>query len=168
MTPPWLPTCRKQQQLYFLVPEADTDSSVRGCTINWEHLHRVTLVLSICCLLWGCEFPSALLEMRAALLSCLDRAVIIGTAFRFSRKAGTAPLTHIFCADDKNGFITTSKSLYSVLVNSKFILGFHPRHKTASFSSIKTITLLVLALRIQFPTLNLYLLFVRGIYHPAL
>lgn len=114
------------------------------------------------------EFPSALLEIQVALLSCLDLAVTIRTAFKFSRKPGTAPLTHIFGVDDKNNFITTSKRLNSVLVNSKFILGFHPSHKAASFSSIKTITLLVLALWILFPTLNLYLLFVRAVYHPAL
>lgn len=67
-------------------------------------------------------------------------------AFKFSRKPGTAPLTHIFGVDCKNDFITTSKPLYSGLVNSKFILGFHPSQETASFSSIKNITLLVLAL----------------------
>lgn len=70
----------------------------------------------------------------------------IRTEFKFSRKPGRAPLTHIFGADDKNDFITTSKPLYSGSVNSKFILGFRPSRKGISFSSIKTITLLVLAL----------------------
>lgn len=123
-------------------------------------------IFPIRCVLQESGSPSALPETRWAVRTSLW--LTLRTAFKFSRKPGTAPLTHIFSVNGKNDFITTSKLLCSVLVNSKFILGFHPSHKAASFSSIKTITLLVLALWILFLTLNLYLLFVRDIYHPAL
>lgn len=71
------------------------------------------------CVLQESGFSSALPEL-------LDLPVVIRTEFKFSRKPGTAPLTQIFSTDNQNDFVTISKPLHSVSVNSKFILGLCP------------------------------------------
>lgn len=71
------------------------------------------------CVLRESGFPSALLELSGPPCDFWGE-------FKFSRKPGTTPLTQIFSTDDKNDFITTSKPLHCVPVNSKFILGLCP------------------------------------------